>query len=270
MRSLILRDFQNLNDNSEAWSSLQFLEELDLAETPINGGEFRRLASFTALRRLTLTVLEDPSFGYLKNGDLVHIKGLENLEDLTLRTTHFHIPHPGERCLVHLIGHRNLRVLRLPNYRRFTEAAFLSLLTLPKLEKLDLMGFGHEEAVLGHLTPLTNLTALGLKHWHLTEKAFADLKKLPNLRTLDLRECRLTDETMEHIKDLLSLEIVDLRGNKITDASIQFLLKCKKLILVIADPDSFTPSGVRQLNRHGVECKLVPYEITNSKTYEIF
>ena len=223
--------FEGLSQFQRIWPSLQMLknlETLDLTRTSINGQGLRRVSTaLTALRTLDLTAAQNDSWEALKNDDIVHVKNLKELEELVLEPCTFNSSRTDERCLVHLINHPSLRILRLRYFSPLTEAAFARLLTLPKLEGLDLCSGDKGEEELKRLTVFPNLKALGLRLWQIVFVAWDHLKKLPKLQILDVGGCGFSDATMAGIQELRALEEIDLRDNQLTDACISDLANAK-------------------------------------------
>jgi hypothetical protein len=231
------------------------------------------------------------------DGELVHLAGLDSLEQLSLAQTRV-----GDAGLAHLEGLSCLNYLCL-RATRVTDAGLESLKGLTNLETLDLsfthvtgpglahlkglskltslylwgsaqfagLGLEHLAGVrlldlsftpisdtgLQHLEGLRNLWSLNLNGTPVSDPGLARLKDLSKLTTLGLDDTAVSDAGLEHLRGLTALERLELHGTRVTDAGLKDLEKLAHLKEVNVTGTKATAAGVAALRKALPECEIV-------------
>ena len=236
LRSLLLGD--NAITDVSALSGLTWLEELDLGNevtSRIDLGndvvDVSPLSGLTRLRHLRLSVkTTDLSLTDLPALTHLHLAGsvvsqvslshLTSLRQLGIESTMTNLsladlPSLSTLTLRFASVTGRISLSRIPLLRafrmRFNTTTDLSLIDLPSLTRIDLLG-----RVEGRiwLSGLTSLTYLDLAHSVLEDLSLSDM---PSLESLVLSGCDLDDVSI--LSDLTSLTTLILRDNSITDIS---------------------------------------------------
>lgn len=223
MRSLqslsLTRSSASMDELMSALGELPNLRELDIRETNVsNVGiaamHFRHAAKAgkppLPLRTLDLTLCKG-----LQEGLLSQLGGYLNLEHLILSRSSF--------CTVDATGRR-------------TKDNFQDLLSLQKLQRLELNG--------------TRVDAEACKH----------IARLPSLTYLDLSftGSGITDQAVEHLSDATNLEHLELTGcDEFGDKGLLTLTKLKRLKhLDLNTCDGMTADGVAAFRKARPDCEL--------------
>ena len=135
------------------------------------------------------------------DADLVHLKGLTNLQSLVIGSfgSQSQITDAG---LVHLKGLTNLHTLRLVQ-TQVTDAGLVHLKGLTNLEHLDLTNTKVTDAGLVHLVGLTKLEGLELSRTPITDARLVHLRGLTKLEWLYLEETQVTDTGVAELQKAL-------------------------------------------------------------------
>ena len=204
---------------------------------------------------------------HVKDGDLVHVRGLTHLVALDLTGTSI-----TDRGMVHLKAIKNLEVLHLGP--RTGDDALAQLKHLKNIRHLT-VGRRTTDAGLAHVSHFADLRELVAGRTRISGAGLAHLKSLVHLHTLRLRESplkdgglvhlrgmklrklqlgktRITDSGLAHLKHLPTLETLNLRaeGKQITDAGIAHLEQVTSLKLVqLGSGTSVTRTSRRSLQK---------------------
>ncbi len=132
------------------------------------------------------------------DAELVHLKKLTNLEELSLRLTPV-----TDAGLVHLKELPNLRHLDL-GATGVTDSGLVQLEGLTNLERLE-VNFNQRitDAGLKHLEDLGSLQELYLDGTDVTDAGLVNLKKLTNLEQLGLVDTGVTEDGVKKLKQAL-------------------------------------------------------------------
>ncbi len=130
---------------------------------------------------------------------LEHLKGLTDLKELDLGTSHI-----SDAGLVHLKGLTKLESLSLSD-TLISDTGLEHIKGLTDLEELDLRYTKYVDAELVHLKRLTRLKELDLSGTQITDAGLIHLKELTNLKSLGLGlgRTQVTDEGMEKLRQAL-------------------------------------------------------------------
>ncbi|MFI5380903.1 MAG: leucine-rich repeat domain-containing protein [Tepidisphaerales bacterium] len=187
------------------------------------------LVHVNELKRLKLLYLYDPEFvetevlrlgvpswlvvagTQVTDAGLVHLKALNEIEELNLHGTQF-----TDAALVHLKELHTLRRLRLSG-TQVTDAGLVQLKELGQLEGLDLSGTQITDAGLAHLGKLNVLMLSGTR---ITDVGLLRLKELRGLQRLDVDDTQITDTGLIHLEELKKLREVRLWRTNVTAAGV--------------------------------------------------
>lgn len=193
---------------------LTLLESLDIyatikftAEGKKNLGKLKKLEvllfQMVNLKFDELDVLADPkrirSLELMAgtDGDLVHLKGFENLESLALNAVYHN------------------------QFSLFGDGAIEALRPLKKLRRLDLKHAKVTDAGMRSLGEFTELRELNLADTKVTDRGIRDLAKLSNLERLDLSRTFSTGSELAAFRNLERLDHADAplgeAGGKVLD-----------------------------------------------------
>lgn len=211
----------------------------------------------------------------VSDADLVYLKGLRNLRELTLDTTQLtnaglvHLAElPSLQTLVlmgdlarskltgkglfHLKNLESLRSLGLA-FIRVDDADLAHIKAMKRLKSLSLCGSGPlGDKGVQHLKDLTDLETLVLDGGLycpgpvLRDVDVEHMKALTGLRVLILR-AHITDAGLAHLKGLTSLEWLGVHGGRVTDAGLVHLKGLTKLERLGLDGSQMTDAGFEHL-----------------------
>ena len=148
--------------------------------------------------------------------------------------------------LVHFKGLTNLQRLVLSN-TKVTGVGLQHLKGLTRLETLNLTGSEATDAGLEYLKGLTNLQQIFLSLTKVTDTGLKHLKELANLRVLCLYSTEVTDGGLEHLKGLTKLQTLDLTNTKVTGAGLKYLKGLTKLQWLDLAATEMTDAGLEYL-----------------------
>jgi hypothetical protein len=226
------------------------VEELAVDGTNLSDEDFRRLASFTELRVLTMPGVRDAgleSIGTLRklqvlslghpdipsnitDAGLAHLAGCTRLAGLNLEQTR--VTGAG---LQHLRAMSNLRYLNLAN-TRIGGPGLAQLAALPKLEQLDLSGTPITDADLEHLRGLSAFTLI-LRDTPITEAGLSWLNRANGIVGLDLAGTQVTDGVFHHFLTYPELGRVNVQNTRVTPDGVEAFFRRTTLIDVQFDPE---------------------------------
>jgi hypothetical protein len=103
---------------------------------------------------------------------------------------------------------------------RFTDAGLVSLVQLPKLQKLDLSHSRVTDVGLSQLAPLTTLRELSLESTKITDEGVGHVAALPNIEVLNLSKTLITDQGMRDLATMRKLQYLDLSATGVTTAGL--------------------------------------------------
>ena len=165
------------------------------------------------------------SLGDVSDSDLINLKGLEGLRELTLRNC----PQLTDAGLVHLRELPNLRWLILGG-------------TAP-----DLKSQVSDRGMALFLEGFPRLEFVSLQYEAITDEGLRHLCSKPGLGMLDLYGTSISDEGLQHLPQLAGLSIVTL-PEQIGDAGLAHLKGMKSLTTVyLPGCDRITIEGLRTL-----------------------
>ena len=177
------------------------------------------------------------------DGDLVHVKGLSNLEDLGLQNTHV-----TDAGLVHLERMTNLEGLYLAD-TAVTDAGLIQLKGLMSLRRLWLGNTQVTGAGLVHLEGLPNLERLFLEGPRMTDAGLVHVKGWLSLKRLALDDTQVTDAGLVHLEGLLNLVCLYMQNTQVTDAGLIHLSGLSKLSYLDVRKTQVTDAGVAKLKQ---------------------
>ena len=164
--------------NTDVFSGLSHLEELDLSYSFDKGTDFRGLRKLQSIRRLVLAGGTHSSF-------LGQLEGLKKLEELDLRQSSI-----NDADLGHIQQITNLKVLDL-TFTRVTDKGIPKLQNLNRLERLSLGATEVSDDGVRHVCALSSLRELELGS-EVTDKSVHGLSLLTGLRRLDIHATKIT------------------------------------------------------------------------------
>ncbi|MBI82494.1 MAG: hypothetical protein CMJ81_04795 [Planctomycetaceae bacterium] len=187
----------------------------------------------------------------ITDAGLVHLEGLTNLQTLSLDYTQI-----NDAGLVHLKGLTNLQELSLRNTQT-SDAGLVHLKGLTSLKKLFLRSTRITDMELLHLKGLTNLEYLRLENTRVTDTGLAHLEELTNLKSLSLDGTwGVTDDGLLRLKGLTNLQALNLGTTAITDAGLVHLKGLTMLEKLSLDHTQVTDAGVAELHKALPECEI--------------
>jgi internalin A len=194
---------------------LNRLEELDLS-IPVTDADLVPVSKMVSLRHFFLYG-DSPR---LTDAGLVHLKGLMNLEMLSLTSDRL-----TDAGLVHLSGLTNLEALNLNGRRApgITSDGLVHLKGMKRLVHLQLEG--SSVVSLEPLSHLTGLSVLFLDGTSVDDSSLATLAGFRGLQTLSLAKTRVGDAGLAHIAKLSQLGLLTLGETKVTPSGIAALQK---------------------------------------------
>lgn len=221
----------------------------------------------------------------IRDGDLVHLKHLPGLQDLTFY--HLEMPTDGRALLnmstevfvttevtearlatdpdlpnrlanppsrpnvtdaglVHIAALTNLQRLNLVN-TQVTDAGLRQVAGLTNLRRLDLEGTQVTNAGLEHLLDLDHLEALGLSGSRITDAALIPIGRLTSLTCLRLTDTRVTGSGFSHLQNLSDLRGLALDGSPVTDDGLARLAGMSRLKALMVGRTEITDAGLERL-----------------------
>ena len=178
----------------------------------------------------------------LTNRKLEYLKGLKNLEVLTLG-------REGEytdRGLANLKDLTNLKTLIVRNYRG-SNSGLANLKPLSKVKVLELFGPYISDAGVAHLSGLPNLERVRLDGLNIGDPALDAFRNLDHIIEISVIGTRVGDRGLEILSNIKTLEIADLSFTKITDAGLAKLKEMEELRSLRLDATNINGSGFKGL-----------------------
>jgi len=130
-----------------------------------------------------------------------------------------------------------------------TEVDLTPLQKLEKLQELNLYNCKVRDEALEPIKDLKQLRTLNLAYNPITDKAIAELKGLNQLRTLVLFRTKVTDEGLKHLAAQGRLEVLSLSGTGVTDAGLDALKGMASLREISLAETKVTSDGVEALKK---------------------
>ena len=194
---------------------------------------FPYLKNIKHLKRLSL------GSSSLHGPGLVHIKDLNELEELTIR---FKMYDNDLRHLKNLTKLKKLQLSLFYSDNQITDRGLLSLKDLTNLEVLTLNRCKYlRGSGLNYLSGLTKLKSLSLYRSPISGQYLTHLKPLKGLEYLHLNYTYVDDRSLVHLKDMTNLRSLSLSGTRITDDGLKHLSGLKNLSYLSLDK----VSGIR-------------------------
>ncbi len=150
-----------------------------------------------------------------------HVRHDENDPGKPVVSVEFSNPAFTDAEMVHLKGLTNLRELSLRG-TKVTDTG-LGHLKGMALTSLDLLFTPVSDAGLEHLKGMTSLQTLVLTETRVTDAGLKHLTGLTRLGYLGLNATKVSDAGIEHLKELKSLRTLTLRGTHVTDTGVREL-----------------------------------------------
>jgi len=195
------------------FSQLSELQSLNLFRAgPFTAAGMVHLANLKSLKSLDLS-------SPIGDGGLEHLKGLTNLEWLTLSACEI-----TDAGLMRLAGMKNLKTLQIGD-NNITDEGAAVLATLPKLYNLDLQRTWISDRGLDSLLSLPELTLLSLAHTRVTDAGLKALGAKTQLQRLSLEDLPISDEALISLESLRKLRSLTLRGTNVTAEGVTRLQK---------------------------------------------
>lgn len=164
---------------------------------------------------LSFTLRDAP----VTDAGLAHLKGLVNLESLSLYKTR--VKGPG---LAHLAGMKKLKSLYLGDVP-FTDDL---LGILVKADKLHAISRAAKSGT-GRPANLAEINSFSLADSQVTDAGLEHLRGLAGLQSLNLQKAPIKGPGLAHLKGLAKLRTIFLSGNQITDEALAALVKADQL-----------------------------------------
>jgi hypothetical protein len=183
---------------------------------------------------------------------------LKTLAELSLNGCHV-----TDQGLAHLRGHPELFCLSLNTCRAITEEGLAGIVTLPRLQELELAECQITDNGLRHLSSATGLEKLILAACPLTDNGLVHLRSLSKLRELAVSTvnryycsfgdvpCKvghLTDHGLVHLSAHVQLEDLELVGCSLTDSGLAYLSRLNRLKHLDLTATGITGQGLAHLN----------------------
>ena len=209
-------------------AGLASLESLILSDSgsDLSDAGFRDLGRLATLKRLLV-------WGDFTDDDLVALRGLDRLEELTLLTPSRRFdggrsPRLTGRGLAHLAALPNLHSLEVES-GRLDAAGLEALGQFRQLRNLKIVGGTYGDADLKPLARLTRLLHLSLEDAPIDGTGFAALGELDLLERVEVRSPRLSDAILPTLVGLPNLRSVTLRRNGLTIEAVEGLRAAPRL-----------------------------------------
>jgi HEAT repeat protein len=154
-----------------------------------------------------------------RDADIKHLEKMPGLRMLSLAMSKTAPP-----SLVHIRGLKNLEYLSLPD--TVTDADLPLLLGFPRLIVLRLQGKGITDEGLKYVARLQGLTRLGLGGTAITDAGLKSVTSLRQLRELSLCSTQISDAGLEPLAGMTQLqEVCVVNGARVTSQGVEKLEK---------------------------------------------
>lgn len=170
----------------------------------------------------------------IRDQDLVHLSGLNNLELLNLNEAAI-----GDRGLSHLAGLTRLKKLSLWR-TKVTSAGLRHLANMTELRSLFLANCAITNDGLQHLRSLAQLESLSLNHTQVTDAGMHELAGLKRLKRIDLGSTLVSEAGLIQLKGLPALEHIDFSDDQFSLPALSQFEQLRKLHVAgnsLADDD---------------------------------
>ena len=191
-------------------------------------------------------------------------KDLEQLAQLTnLKSLHIENAGIKENEFVHLKGLQQLETLTLERSRgrnkRITAVGLEHVTALKNLKELHLMFVAVTDADIVPLTKMTNLQILRLSEAKITNKGLIPLQKMTSLTQLGLYGAsNISDEGLKTIGKMKKLYALYLQKTNVTDAGLKHLKDLKELRNLWVTKTAVTPEGITNCkNKYLPNCQIL-------------
>jgi len=179
LKALLLFGCDNLTDAGLAkLTTLKSLTNLDITDANVTMAGVNRLMAISGLTRLDVSQFK-------RNGSVLNIAGLRNLEDLTLSFG----PESDDK---------------------FTDADLACLSQLKKLRWLQIGPRDFTNAGLAYLVGLTNMERLGIGGQGLTDEGLKFLTGMKQLNHLSIRDGNITDKGLDYLGSIKTLTFLNI------------------------------------------------------------
>ena len=235
---------------SATMQGIDNLSSLGIQNTQITDHGFRHVAELMHLRRLTIECWSsrkgnfigvDPRQFQITDAGLTHLRGLANLESLTLKDTA--VTDAGLARLAVMVNLRHIQLIG----NGVTDAGLIGVGQLTGLEYLYLSDTQVTDAGLIHLRPLTKLKWLCLSGTQVTGTGLADLADMPTLGTVILDRAAVTDAGLEHVARLSNLTFLSLKQTHVTDVGLAHLKDLPRLMSLNLGSTPITDAGMEHI-----------------------
>lgn len=179
------------------------------------------ISQMTWLQQLSLP-------GGLTDRDLVYVKGLTHLSDLSLAQNK--ISDDGLKHLAELVDLEHLG-----------------------LEETRVTGIGFK-----HLTKLIRLQDAGLQGSAASDEGLREVASIGSISKLTLDRCAISDQGARELSRMENLEVLSLRDTNVSDAGLQSLAKCPALVALHLTGSKVTEKGVARFHaEHQAKLRLL-------------
>jgi hypothetical protein len=100
-----------------------------------------------------------------------------------------------------------------------------------------------------HVRGMTKLESLSLEQSQVTDAGLVCLRQLTRLRVLDLSKAPITDAGLTNLQGLKQLQWLSLRATQVTDSGLANLAGLARLETIILDDTRVTDAGCRELRQ---------------------
>ncbi len=237
LKVLDLRGCVLINDAGlEKLKSLTQLKALKLRNA---GMSDQGLAVVENFPHLQLLFVQD---GNITDEGLKHLKGLKEMQDLTLYSL-YAITDAG---LDNLAGMTKLKTVSLRD-TRINGSGLKNFVKMDQLEQLNISETETNNEGLAHLKDLTSLTYLDLWQTKINDEGVEYLKGLKNLTWLSLAQTPVTNGGLNALAGLTKLEELDLQETDIDDEGLPALEGLEDLKTLSVANTQVTREGVATL-----------------------
>jgi serine/threonine protein kinase/Leucine-rich repeat (LRR) protein len=205
---------------------------IDIGHTNVLGSDISKLGKLRNLFRVAVNgrpLLESGSD---------FLSRLPNLRELTIYEADEGFDAEGLRGLSEL---EQLHVIDAQE-NQLTDAFWSEVNSLPKLDRLKLIGAGVTTAVITACPPLKGLTQLELVYTNASCRSVAEVaRRIPGLQMLRLSHSGVTDEDISDLANLPRLEFLSVKDSKLSLPAIQSLQKALPATRIESDFGTFDP-----------------------------
>ena len=210
IRSLTLHGNSFSNEHFKTLPEFRNLETLQVIDAPISGDGLTSIGNMQGLKHLDF--LRCPT---VTDSGVKSLSGLRNLEGLSiLQGT---ITDASTKTISKMTELKRFRI-----DGQVTDAGFKDLITLTKLELLDLRYTSVGDGAMAAIGKFPRLRYLDLWGTKVSNAGLREMKDLDRLKYLDITNTHVTDEGLQHLVDLPSLERLSVElSSKITIEGVE-------------------------------------------------